>query len=85
MQIYKGIQEDFGGMFQPKVNKLVSQLDKIFAQIQHDVDQVCSTNEDDSPEGKAMREELLTMLPDAREFLKEKVQNLLKRCKEMGE
>jgi hypothetical protein len=85
MQIHKGIEADFNDMFQTKVDMLVFELDKIFAQIQHDVDQVCSTNEDDSPEGKAMREELLAMLPAAREFLEEKVQKRLKQCKEMAE
>ena len=84
MRIHKGIQEDFDAMFQPRVNKLVSALDRIFAQIQHDVDQVCSTNEDDSLEAKAIREELLEMLPAAREFLKEKIQKPLKQCEDKG-
>jgi hypothetical protein len=82
MEIHGRINEDFREMFLPMIAKLVKDLDNVFALIQHDVDKVCSTNEDDSPEAKAMREELLAMLPSAREFLKEKVQMQLRRCKE---
>jgi hypothetical protein len=82
IKIHAGIKEDFDKMFLPMVGKLVKDLDNVFALIQHDVDKVCSTNEDDSPEAKAMREELLAMLPSAREFLKEKLQKQLRRCKE---
>ena len=56
-------------------------MDAIFNAIQHDVDRVCSTNEDDSDEAKAIRAELLAMLPAEREFLKEKIQGPLMGCK----
>jgi dsDNA-specific endonuclease/ATPase MutS2 len=85
MQIHKGIREDFPPMFQAKISQLIKDLDNVFRYIQHDVDQVCSTNDDDSPEGKKMREELLSMLPEARQFLHEEIQKTLRTCKNLKE
>ena len=53
----------------------------MFKKTQHDVAQVCSTKEDDSPEAKTFREQLLAMLPEARERLNNDIFKELAKCK----
>jgi hypothetical protein len=81
LKIGQGIKEDFDDMFKRSIEQLVQKLDNVFSKIQHDVNMVCSTKEDDSPEAKQMREELLAMLPDARECLEKEIWKELDRCK----
>ncbi|PVI01672.1 hypothetical protein DM02DRAFT_704523 [Periconia macrospinosa] len=80
-EVHDGVKSEFEAFFKFNIDTLVDEMDGIFDEIQHDVNRVCSTNEDDSEEGKAIREELLAMLPAEREFLLEKIQKPLKACK----
>lgn len=81
LSIAKRTREDFEAGFAERTDALVKKLDKVFADTQHDVNQVCSTKEDGSPEAKKMREELLSMLPEARERLNNDILRRLDECK----
>ena len=85
MAIHHGIRNDWDQMFPARVETLIADLDDIFRKTQYDVDKVCSTKEDDSPEGKKMREELLALLPEARQLLKDGIWKHLALCRERKE
>ncbi|KAF1845146.1 uncharacterized protein K460DRAFT_416455 [Cucurbitaria berberidis CBS 394.84] len=81
MKISHGVRGDFDKMFKEHINKLIKDLDIVFLRTQHDVSLVCSTKEDDSPDAKKMREELLAKLPDARQHLQDEIWKHLGHCK----
>lgn len=76
------IQEAYDPMFRAITDKLWTDLNAVFEHLRHDVNQVCSTKEDDSPEAKKMREKLLAMLPDARKRMEEDIWTELAKCKQ---
>jgi hypothetical protein len=81
MNISEGIKADWDASFKESTEALVRQLDTVFRKIQHDVTQVCSTKEDDSPEATKFRADLLALLPAARATLNEHVCAKLAECK----
>lgn len=81
-KISHSIQEAYEAMFKTTVEKLWTNLNDVFERTRHDVTQVCSTKEDDSPEAKKMREELLAMLPEARKCLENDIWKELAKCKQ---
>lgn len=76
------IRKDYDTLFQASTEKLWTDLNAVFEHIRYDVNQVCSTKEDDGPEAKKMREELLAMLPEARDRLDKDIMRELARCRE---
>jgi hypothetical protein len=80
--IANGIRKDYDSVFQDIVEKLWNDINAVFERTRHDVNQVCSTKEDESPEAKRMREELLAMLPEARDRLRDEVWMELAKCKQ---
>lgn len=80
MKIHHGIQCDFDTIFRARIEKLIKELDAVFQRTQHDVNRVCSTKEDDSPEARKMRAEMLDMLPEARELLRGEIKRNLEMC-----
>jgi ketosteroid isomerase-like protein len=80
--ISNSVRRDYDAMFKTTTDKLWTDLNAVFEHIRHDVNQVCSTKEDDSPEAKKMREELLAMLPEARDRLEKEILRELSKCKE---
>ena len=81
-KIAHGVQHAYDAMFKTITEKLWTDLNAVFERTRHDVNQVCSTKEDDSPEAKKMREDLLAMLPGARERLERDIKKELARCKQ---
>lgn len=81
MAISEGMRSDWTKAFNETITFLIEHLDAVFGKIQHDVNQVCSTKEDDSPEAKKLRAELLAMLPEARERLTVDIFGKLAKCK----
>jgi hypothetical protein len=69
MSIYRGIQKDLPSALQAKVKSLTKDLSTILDQTQHDIDQLCCTGEDDTPETKKMKADLLVLLPQGRAIL----------------
>lgn len=82
MKIKPGISKAYNSMFKTTTGKLWDELNAVFERTQHDVNQVCSTKEDDTPAAKKMREELLARLPDARDRLENGIWKELERCKQ---
>lgn len=80
--IANGIRQDYDSMFKELIEKLWNDINAVFERTRHDVNQVCSTKEDDSPEAKRMRKELLDMVPGARDRLKSEVWVELAKCKQ---
>lgn len=80
--IANGIRKDYDSIFQNIVDKLWNDINQVFERTRYDVNQVCSTKEDESPEAKKMREELLAMVPEARDRLKSEVWMELAKCKQ---
>jgi hypothetical protein len=80
--ISTSVRKDYDAMFKTATETLWTELNAVFEHIRHDVNQVCSTKEDDSPEAKKMREELLAMLPEARDRLEKQILRELAKCKE---
>jgi hypothetical protein len=80
--IANGTRKDYDSIFQDINKKLWDDINAVFEHTRHDVNQVCSTNEDDSPEAKRMRKELLAMVPEARDRLKSEVWVELAKCKQ---
>lgn len=74
-------QATYTAMFKTATEKLWHDLNDVFERIRHDVNQVCSTKEDDSPAAKAMREALLAMLPEARKRLEHDIWTELAKCR----
>lgn len=79
--IANGIRKDYDSIFKDIADKLWNDINEVFERTRYDVTQVCSTKEDDSPEAKKMREELLAMVPEARDRLKSEVWVELAKCK----
>ncbi|KAF2036590.1 hypothetical protein EK21DRAFT_83544 [Setomelanomma holmii] len=82
LKIAQGARRDFETAFAARVETLIDQLDKVFGRIEFDVNQVCSTKEDDSDEAREFRAGLLAMVPAAREVLEYDVYRLLETCKQ---
>ncbi|KAJ4983924.1 hypothetical protein SVAN01_10610 [Stagonosporopsis vannaccii] len=82
MAIPEGIKADWDAAFREMMDRLTERLDDVFKKIQHDVTQVCSTKEDDSPEATAFRADLLAMLPEAWERL-EAIRKELAKCRQL--
>ncbi|KAF2866905.1 hypothetical protein BDV95DRAFT_598435 [Massariosphaeria phaeospora] len=82
MHIQHEAREDFKLMFDKRIDALVKELDTVFSRIQHDVNKVCSTKEDESEAAKKFRAGLLDMLPAARETLNGEVKRTMKLCQE---
>lgn len=80
--IANSVRKDYDAMFKTTTDTLWANLNAVFEHIRHDVNQVCSTKEDDSPGAVKMREELLAMLPEARERLDKEILRELATCKE---
>ena len=80
--IANGIRKDYDSIFQNIVDKLWNDINQVFERTRYDVNQVCSTKEDESPEAKKMREQLLAMVPEARDRLKSEVWMELAKCKQ---
>ena len=85
MNISEGIKADWDTSFKDSTEALVEKLDAVFRKIQHDVTQVCSTKEDDSPEATKFRADLLALLPAARSRQTEDVFAKLAECKKPRE
>lgn len=81
-KIGHSIREAYDTMFKRITESLWDELNAVFERLRHDVNQVCSTKEDDSPEAKKMRAELLAMLPEARERLESEILTELAKCKQ---
>ncbi|KAG9203245.1 hypothetical protein G6514_003164 [Epicoccum nigrum] len=77
--IANGIRKDYDSIFQETVEKLWNDINEVFERTRYDVNR-----EDDSPEAKRMREDLLAMLPEARDRLKTEVWVELAKCKQGG-
>jgi hypothetical protein len=80
--IANGIRKDYDSIFKEIVEKLKNDINEVFERTRYDVNQVCSTKEDESPEAKKMREELLAMVPEARDRLRDEVWMELAKCKQ---
>lgn len=81
-EIAHGVRKDYDARFKAITDKLWADLNGVFERTRRDVNQVCSTKEDDSPEAKKIREELLAMLPEARDRLRNEVWRELAKCKQ---
>lgn len=81
-KIAHGVQQAYDTMFKAVAVQLWADLNAVFERTRHDVNQVCSTKEDDSSEAKRMREDLLGMLPDARECLEKYIKRELAKCRQ---
>lgn len=81
LEISQGVQTEFDKTFKAHIDKLIKDIDNVFDSLQRDVNRVCSTKEDDGPEAKKFRDELLEMLPQARERLENEICRHLGYCK----
>ncbi|UPX15327.1 uncharacterized protein EKO05_0005776 [Ascochyta rabiei] len=80
-QIAQRVQQAYDAKFSIITAQLWDDLNAVFERTRLDVNRVCSTKEDDSLEAKALRAELLAMVPDARERLEE-IKRELRKCKQ---